>query len=222
MYDDDSFATATQLFSSRFCHVRVLDDVVHTAPTIGSNVEEFTRGNIKFLMWCVPLERFCTLTGVGAAIWAAKRACATRGAPILSILMYCAAAAVCCAPQLLKFVGIAQVIIFVVDSSDRKRIGLAHDTLNDVLQAEALTGGVLRARALMRRPSLLTLSAAAPLLVFANKQDVAGRCGRAQSQCVSPLVCCATQARLRRQKYRSSSVCRQSRIAPGASKRAVR
>jgi ADP-ribosylation factor-like protein 5B len=34
-----------------YCDFRLLNEVVATNPTIGSNVEEFVYKNIRFLMW---------------------------------------------------------------------------------------------------------------------------------------------------------------------------
>lgn len=91
------------------------NEVVHTSPTIGSNVEEILWNNTKFIMWDI---------GGQDAIRSSWG----------------------------SYYSNAEIIILVVDSTDRERLPITKEELHGMIQNEELR----KAR----------------LLVFANKQDL--------------------------------------------------
>lgn len=78
---------------------RVTDKVVVTAPTIGSNVEEITYKNIRFLMWDIGGQES------SRASWS-------------------------------TYYQNTQVVILVIDSTDRKRLGIVNKELQNILSHE--------------------------------------------------------------------------------------
>mmetsp|Transcript_1466 Transcript_1466/g.1920 ORF Transcript_1466/g.1920 Transcript_1466/m.1920 type:complete len:184 (+) Transcript_1466:149-700(+) len=92
----------------------VLDQVIETAPTVGSNVEQFNFKNMCFLMWDLGGQETCRES------WS-------------------------------TYYSNTAAVIFVVDSTDRERVPISYQALNDMLRHEDLKG--------------------AAFLVFANKQD---------------------------------------------------
>ena len=91
------------------------NEVVHTSPTIGSNVEEILWNNTRFIMWDI---------GGQDAIRSSWS----------------------------SYYSNAEIIILVVDSTDRERLPVTKEELHSMIQNEELR----KAR----------------LLVFANKQDL--------------------------------------------------
>jgi ADP-ribosylation factor-like protein 5B len=95
----------------------LLDEVVVTNPTIGSNVEEIQYKNIKFLMWDIGGQESLR------ASWA-------------------------------NYYAGTDVVIFVIDSTDRERLPISKLELEKLLANESLKGAIL--------------------LVLANKNDLKG------------------------------------------------
>ncbi|XP_014667065.1 PREDICTED: ADP-ribosylation factor-like protein 5B [Priapulus caudatus] len=95
----------------------LMDEVVHTSPTIGSNVEEVTWKNIRFLMWDI---------GGQESIRAAWH----------------------------TYYANTEVVILVIDCTDRERLSLVKEEFYNMLANEDLVKSVV--------------------LVYANKQDVKG------------------------------------------------
>ncbi|KAE9551021.1 hypothetical protein FO519_005755 [Halicephalobus sp. NKZ332] len=95
----------------------VTGEVVHTSPTIGSNVEQFTWRNINFSMWDIGGQETYRST------WS-------------------------------TYYTQAEVVIVVVDSTDRKRLPVTKEEIYRMLAHEALQK--------------------ASILVYANKQDIKG------------------------------------------------
>jgi ADP-ribosylation factor-like protein 5B len=95
----------------------LLDEVVVTNPTIGSNVEEVNYKNIKFLMWDIGGQESTR------ASWA-------------------------------NYYAGTDVVIFVIDSTDRERLPVSKLELEKMLSNESLKNALI--------------------LVFANKNDLKG------------------------------------------------
>ncbi|KAK6470135.1 ADP-ribosylation factor-like protein 5C [Huso huso] len=89
-------------------------EVVHTSPTIGSNVEEIVVRNTHFLVWDIGGQESLRCT------WSSY---------------YCN----------------TEIVVLVVDSTDRERLSVSREELHRMLAQEELRG--------------------AAILVFANKQD---------------------------------------------------
>ncbi|XP_014666140.1 PREDICTED: ADP-ribosylation factor-like protein 5B [Priapulus caudatus] len=101
----------------------LMNEVVHTSPTIGSNVEEVTWRNIHFLMWDI---------GGQESIRTAWQ----------------------------SYYANTEVVILVVDSTDRERLSTVKQEFYKLLQSQDLHK--------------------ASLLVFANKQDIKGSMSSAE------------------------------------------
>jgi len=95
----------------------LMNEVVHTSPTIGSNVEEVVWNNIHFVMWDL---------GGQESLRTAWN----------------------------TYYSNTEFIILVIDSTDRERISVSKEELHRMLESDELHK--------------------ASVLVFANKQDVAG------------------------------------------------
>jgi len=95
----------------------LMNEVVHTSPTIGSNVEEVVWNNIHFVMWDL---------GGQESLRTAWN----------------------------TYYSNTEFIILVIDSTDRERISVSKEELHRMLESDELNK--------------------ASVLVFANKQDVAG------------------------------------------------
>eukprot|EP00029_Vermamoeba_vermiformis_P009490 TRINITY_DN4745_c0_g1_i1.p1 TRINITY_DN4745_c0_g1~~TRINITY_DN4745_c0_g1_i1.p1 ORF type:complete len:181 (+),score=25.96 TRINITY_DN4745_c0_g1_i1:94-636(+) len=95
----------------------LLDEVVVTNPTIGSNVEEVNYKNIKFLMWDIGGQESTR------ASWG-------------------------------NYYAGTDVVIFVIDSTDRERLPVSKVELEKMLSNESLKNALI--------------------LVFANKNDLKG------------------------------------------------
>ncbi|KAG6772925.1 hypothetical protein POTOM_024355 [Populus tomentosa] len=104
-----------------------MGEVVSTIPTIGFNVETVQYNNIKFQVWDL---------GGQTSI---RHICAF-GFHI--------------APYWRCYFPNTQAVIYVVDSSDTQRIGIAKEEFHSILEEEELKGAVV--------------------LIFANKQDLPG------------------------------------------------
>lgn len=100
-----------------------LGQVVATTPTIGSNVEEFTHGNVKFLVWDVGGQE--ALRSTWTTYYANARVCALLPSPL------CHTSRSPPHPNHLR-----QALVFVVDSTDRERIDLARDQFHIALADE--------------------------------------------------------------------------------------
>jgi len=95
----------------------LMNEVVHTSPTIGSNVEEVVWNNIHFIMWDL---------GGQESLRTAWN----------------------------TYYSNTEFILLVVDSTDRERLSITKEELHKMLQSDELCK--------------------ASVLVYANKQDVAG------------------------------------------------
>lgn len=118
----------------------LMNEVVHTSPTIGSNVEEVVWRNIHFLVWDLGGQQslraawstYYTNTEVsGKRVWVMER----RGRFSYTRL---------------DLFAKPQFIIMVIDSTDRERLAVTREELYRMLQHEDLSK--------------------ASLLVYANKQ----------------------------------------------------
>lgn len=78
---------------------RLLNEVIATAPTIGSNVEEIVYKNLHFLMWDIGGQE------ASRASWS-------------------------------SYYSNTQVVILVIDSTNRERIQIIHSELQKILQNE--------------------------------------------------------------------------------------
>ncbi|KAJ1019266.1 hypothetical protein NDA13_006186 [Ustilago tritici] len=94
-----------------------LGSVVSTAPTVGSNTENFEYKNLKFTLWDVGGQTSLRTS------WT-------------------------------SYLTSTDAVIFVLDSNDRERVSLAREELHRIAQDEQVTK--------------------APILVWANKQDIKG------------------------------------------------
>ncbi|SNX86625.1 probable ARL1 - ADP-ribosylation factor [Melanopsichium pennsylvanicum] len=94
-----------------------LGSVVSTAPTVGSNTENFEYKNLKFTLWDVGGQTSLRTS------WS-------------------------------SYLVSTDAVIFVLDSNDRERVNLAREELHRIAQDEQVTK--------------------APILVWANKQDIKG------------------------------------------------
>ena len=103
-----------------------LGQVVATTPTIGSNVEEFTHGNVKFLVWDVGGQE--ALRSTWTTYYANARVCATPLPPSVTH-------GTCPRPPH-PHPSLRQALVFVVDSTDRERIDLARDQFHIALADE--------------------------------------------------------------------------------------
>uniref|UniRef100_A0A1B0CZI7 small monomeric GTPase n=1 Tax=Phlebotomus papatasi TaxID=29031 RepID=A0A1B0CZI7_PHLPP len=127
-----------------------MNEVVHTSPTIGSNVEEVVFRNIHFIVWDLGGQQ--SLRAAWSTYYTNTE---SHGASQLNSLLLGSSLSLC-NPTNSTF----QFIIMVIDSTDRERLAVTREELYRMLQHEDL--------------------AKASLLVYANKQDLKGSMSAAE------------------------------------------
>lgn len=131
-----------------------MNEVVHTSPTIGSNVEEVVWKNIHFIMWDLGGQQSLR------AAWSTYYSNTEVSLFIISLIINFSSCNTHVHETLVKtyaftfkhnFVRL-QFVILVIDSTDRERLSVTREELYKMLNHEELSS--------------------AAVLIYANKQDV--------------------------------------------------